>query len=80
VNLYDLGLIYAVEVDADGNVQIRMTLTTPGCPVAGTLPNQIKRTVESTPGVRSARVQLVWDPPWTKSRMSEAALLELGLL
>lgn len=80
VNLYDLGLIYAIDVDADFNVKIQMTLTAPACPVAGTLPGEVERKVASVPGVESARVELVWSPPWGKDRMSEAALLELGLL
>lgn len=80
VNLYDLGLIYDIAVDADFNVKIQMTLTAPGCPVAGTLPGQVERRVAETPGVESAKVELVWSPPWDKSRMSEAAMLELGLL
>lgn len=80
VNLYDLGLIYAIDVDTDFNVMVKMTLTAPGCPVAGTLPGEVERKVASTPGVNNAKVELVWSPPWDKSRMSESALLELGLL
>ncbi|HQY88330.1 MAG TPA: iron-sulfur cluster assembly protein, partial [Tepidisphaeraceae bacterium] len=79
-NIFDLGLIYKVDVDADFNVAIQMTLTAPACPVAGTLPGEIQRKVSSVPGVESAKVELVWDPPWSKDRMSESALLELGLL
>jgi FeS assembly SUF system protein len=80
VNLYDLGLIYRIDVSPDFNVKIDMTLTAPACPVAATLPGEVQRRVEAVPGVNSAAVQLVWDPPWNRDRMSEAALLELGLL
>ena len=80
VNIYDLGLIYAIEVSPDDRVQIKMTLTAPGCPVAGSIVAEVERRVEDVDEVRSAAVELVWDPPWTKERMSEAALLELGLL
>jgi FeS assembly SUF system protein len=80
VNIYDLGLIYALDVDADGRVDIRMTLTAPGCPVAQTFPTQVEQTVAEVEGVSSAHVEIVWDPPWDQSRMSEAARLELGLV
>lgn len=80
VSIYDLGLIYALEISAAGEVSIRMTLTAPSCPVAGSLPGEVQRKVAVIPGVTSARVDLVWDPPWTRDRMSEAAQLELGLL
>ncbi|MCX7355113.1 MAG: DUF59 domain-containing protein [Alphaproteobacteria bacterium] len=80
VNIYDLGLIYSVGVDAKGKVWIDMTLTAPGCPVAGTLPGEVEERVKMTPGVMDAKVNLVWDPPWDQSRMSEAAKLELGLI
>ncbi len=80
VNLYDLGLIYDIAVDADFNVKIQMTLTAPACPVAGTLPGEVERRIAGVPGVESAKVELVWSPPWDRSRMSESALLELGLL
>lgn len=80
VNLYDLGLIYGIDIDDKLNVHIRMTLTTPGCPVAGTLPGEIQQKVRLGTGAPDVKVELVWDPPWTKERMSEAALLELGLL
>jgi FeS assembly SUF system protein len=79
VNVYDLGLIYELKVDAAGAVRIRMTLTTPACPVAGALPADVKAKVLAVPGVTSADVELVWDPPWDKSRMSEAAQLQLGI-
>ena len=80
VNIYDLGLIYAVDVSPDDRVQIKMTLTAPGCPVAGSIVAEVERRVENIDEVRSATVELVWDPPWSKEKMSEAALLELGLL
>ena len=81
VNIYELGLIYSVDVDeATSSVYVQMTLTAPGCPVAGTLPGDVQRKIEAIPEVPRAVVELVWDPPWTKDRMSEAALLELGLL
>jgi FeS assembly SUF system protein len=79
VNIYDLGLIYDMKIDAAGKVQIRMTLTTPACPVAGSLPGEVKSRVLAVPGVTAADVELVWDPPWDKSRMSEEAALQLGL-
>jgi FeS assembly SUF system protein len=80
VNIYDLGLIYELNVDPAGAVYVRMTLTSPGCPVADSLVHDVESKVKAVPGVTSARVELVWEPPWDKSRMSEGALLELGLL
>ncbi len=80
VNLYDLGLIYRLELGADGIVEVDMTLTSPGCPVAGGMPRLVTEAVKSVDGVHDARVKLVWDPPWTQERMSEEALLQLGLL
>ena len=81
VNIYDLGLIYRVEVDeSSGQVDIEMTLTAPGCPVAQTFPGQVECAVGCIPGVERAKVDLVWDPPWSQDRMSEAARLELGML
>ena len=79
VNIYELGLIYDCTVDVDGNVAIRMTLTAPNCPVAGTLPGDVERAVHAVPGVMSVKLELVFDPPWTKARMSEAAKLALGI-
>jgi cysteine desulfurase/selenocysteine lyase len=79
VNIYDLGLIYRIDIDAKNNVKVRMTLTTPACPVAGSLPGTIEQKIESIPQVASADIELVWEPPWDKSRMSEAAMLDLGL-
>ncbi|MFN0042935.1 MAG: SUF system Fe-S cluster assembly protein [Alphaproteobacteria bacterium] len=80
VNIFDLGLIYRVGVDAEGRVWVDMTLTAPACPVAGTLPGEVEERIKLTPGVMDAKVNLVWDPPWDQSRMSEAAKLELGLI
>ena len=79
VNIYELGLIYDCTTDVDGNVAIRMTLTAPNCPVAGTLPGDVERAVRAVPGVMSVKLELVFDPPWTKARMSEAAKLALGI-
>lgn len=79
-NIYDLGLIYAIDRVGADDVAIRMTLTAPGCPVAGTMPGMVKQAVESAEGIGQCDVELVWDPPWDKSRMSDAAQLELGLL
>ena len=80
VNIYDLGLIYDIDVDPEDRVHVRMTLTAPGCPVAGTLPPQIEQQIEAIPQVRSATVELVWEPQWTKDMMSDAAQLQLGLM
>jgi FeS assembly SUF system protein len=80
VNIYDLGLIYRLDVDSQGVVVVEMTLTSPACPVAGSLPYQVGDVIDSVPGVTEATVRLVWDPPWTQERMSEEALLTLGLL
>jgi FeS assembly SUF system protein len=79
VNIYELGLIYDLKVDPAGAVSIRMTLTSPACPVAGALPGEVQSRVQSVPGVSSAKVELVWEPPWEMSRMSEEARLQLGL-
>mgnify|MGYP001549950271 FL=1 len=80
VNIYDLGLIYDLEIAGDGQVGIRMTLTAPACPVAGTMPGMVEEAVRGVEGVSGATVELVWDPPWSTERMSEEAKLELGLL
>jgi FeS assembly SUF system protein len=79
VNILELGLIYDVLVDANGVAGIRMTLTAPGCPAAQSLPVEVARKVKAVEGVTDARVDVVWDPPWTKDRMSDAAKLQLGL-
>ena len=79
VNIYELGLIYDIAVASDGLVVIRMTLTAPGCPAAVTLPAEVQGKVKSIEGVTDARVDIVWEPPWDKDRMSEAAKLQLGI-
>ena len=79
VNIKELGLIYDVLVDKDARVGIRMTLTAPACPAAQSLPVEVKQKAEAVPGVASAKVEIVWDPPWDKDRMSDAAKLQLGL-
>ena len=80
VNIYDLGLIYGVEIDADAHAVVSMTLTTPHCPVAESMPGEIELRVSAVPGVRDAEVNLVWDPPWDPAKMSDEAKLELGML
>ena len=79
VNIYELGLIYGVSENAEGRVDIRMTLTAPNCPVAGSLPADVERAVRAVPGVTDVKLELTFDPPWTKDRMSDAAKLALGL-
>lgn len=78
VNVYDLGLIYDLKVDEAGQAFIRMTLTAPNCPVAGSLPAEVEKKVRAVPGITGSRLELVFDPPWDRSRMSEAAKLALG--
>ncbi|WER49046.1 SUF system Fe-S cluster assembly protein [Cupriavidus sp. WKF15] len=81
VNIYDLGLVYQLSADeASGKVGIRMTLTAPGCPVAQAFPSVVQEAVMEASGVNEVEVELVWDPPWSRARMSEAARLELGLI
>lgn len=80
VDIYELGLIYNVDISDDGDATITMTLTTPHCPVAESLPNEVELRVLSVPGIRDAVVNLVWDPPWDPSKMSDEARLELGML
>lgn len=80
VNIYDLGLIYEVEVSTEGDAVVTMTLTTPHCPVAESMPGDVETQVRGVEGVASARVDLVWDPPWDPSRMTEEAQLELGFI
>ena len=80
VDIYELGLIYDVEITEDGDATITMTLTTPHCPVAESLPNEVELRVLSVPGIRDAVVNVVWDPPWDPSKMSDEARLELGML
>jgi FeS assembly SUF system protein len=79
VNIKELGLIYDVLVDKDGRVGVRMTLTAPACPAAQSLPVEVKQKAAGVPGVTQAKVEIVWDPPWDKDRMSDAAKLQLGL-
>lgn len=79
VNIYDLGLIYGLEIDDLGQVEISMTLTAPGCPVAQSFPAQVEAAVALVEGVSRAHVELVWDPPWDQSRLDDAARLQLGL-
>ena len=80
VNIYDLGLIYGVDVSDEADVTVTMTLTTPHCPVAETMPGEIELRVGSVPGVRDAEVNVTWDPPWDPAKMSDEARLELGML
>jgi FeS assembly SUF system protein len=80
VNIYDLGLVYELDLDEEGRVLIRMTLTAPGCPVAETFPGTVESRLYGVPGVSEVRVELVWDPPWTRDKLSEEAKLQLGLL
>ena len=79
VDIYELGLIYDIAVDDAGDVRVEMTLTAPACPAAGALPGEVELRVSQVPGVRAAKVDVVWEPPWSKDRMSEAAKLQLGL-
>ena len=79
VNIYDLGLIYKIEVNDKNNVNIDMTLTSPNCPVAESLPNEVKENIKKVEGVSDVNLNLVWEPPWDKDKMSEAAKLELNL-
>lgn len=80
INIHELGLIYGIAIEEAGVVKIRMTLTSPMCPVAGSLPPEIERKVQAMPGVTSASVELVWEPPWNPGMMTEAAKLELGMM
>lgn len=79
VNIYELGLIYGLDVDEGGRARVTMTLTAPNCPVAGTLPGEVERAVRAVPGVSDVTLELTFDPPWSKDRMSEAAKLALGI-
>jgi FeS assembly SUF system protein len=80
VNIYELGLIYDIDVDSSSNVLVRMTLTAPACPAAQTIPVDVERRIREVSGVKDVKVDVVWDPPWTRDRMSEAAKLTLGML
>ena len=79
VNIYELGLIYDIQIEKDNSVKVKMTLTTPNCPVAESLPKEVKDSIMELPEVDKVDLELVWDPPWNKSMMSEAAKLELNL-
>lgn len=79
VNIYDLGLIYDIQIDDQSDVSVDMTLTSPACPVAGSLPGQVECAIKAVEGVHDANVKLVWDPPWGQDRMSDEAKLALGL-
>lgn len=79
VNIYDLGLIYEVEINQQAEVYVKMTLTAPACPVAGILPGQVEAAIKAVDGIRNAHVELVWDPPWSQERMSDEARLTLGM-
>src|SRR5215210_514879 len=80
VNIYELGLVYDIDVDSDANVLVRMTLTAPACPSAQTIPLDVERRIREVEGLKDVKVEVVWDPPWTKDRMSDAAKLTLGML
>ncbi len=80
VNLYDLGLIYDLEIGAEGQVEVRMTLTSPNCPVADALPAQVRSAVQAVQGVTEAKVEVVWQPPWTSEMMSEDARMQLDMM
>jgi len=80
VNIYELGLIYTMEVDSSLNVQVRMTLTAPACPAAQTIPIDVERRIREVPGINDVKVAVIWDPPWTRDKMSDAAKLTLGML
>ena len=80
VDIYELGLIYDLNIDDGGNVGVKMTLTAPGCPVAGSMPDMVKEALERIESIGKVDVELVWDPPWDKDRMSEAAQLTLGMI
>jgi FeS assembly SUF system protein len=79
VNIYELGLIYGLDVDDAGRASVRMTLTAPNCPVAGTLPGEVERAIRGVSGITDVKLELTFDPPWSKDRMSEAAKLALGI-
>ena len=79
VNIYELGLIYKIDVDEKNNVNIDMTLTSPNCPVAESLPNDVKEKIKKIEGVSDVKLEIVWEPPWTNDKMSEAAKLEVNL-
>ena len=79
VNIYELGLIYAINLGQENTVEVKMTLTSPACPAAGSLPSMVQAKVKAVPGVTACKVEVVWEPPWDPSRMTEAAKLQLGI-
>ena len=80
VDIFELGLIYEIAIDDEANIKIKMTLTSPMCPVAGTLPGEVRQKVKAVPNVNDVKLELVWDPPWDKDMMSDVAKVELGFL
>lgn len=80
VNIYELGLVYGIEISPQQQVAVRMTLTSPACPVAGSMPPEIEAKIKGVPGVKDAKVEVVWDPPWTPEKMTEAAKLMLNMM
>ena len=80
VNIYELGLIYEVKVEITGSVHVQMTLTSPNCPVAGSLPGDVEKKIKTVPGIKEVKVELVWEPTWGPDKMSEAAKLQLGII
>ncbi len=80
VDIYELGLIYNISIDENKKAHVKMTLTSPGCPVAGTLPGEVEEKIRSVEGISEAEVEVVWDPPWTPEMMSDEARLELGFM
>ena len=80
VNIYELGLVYGIEISDSADVRIEMTLTAPNCPVAASLPLEVESKLNATEGVKSAMVELTWDPPWNPEKMSESARLQLGMI
>jgi FeS assembly SUF system protein len=80
VDIYELGLVYGIDIDDEGQVNIAMTLTSPSCPVAETLPPEVEQKVAGVDGINGCKVEITWDPPWDKSMMSQEAMLELGFL
>ena len=79
VDIFELGLIYEIKIDNEENVNIKMTLTSPACPVAGSLPGEVELKIKSVPGVNSVKIELVWNPPWDRDMMSDVAKVELGM-
>jgi FeS assembly SUF system protein len=80
VNIFELGLIYEIAIDDNANVEVKMTLTSPACPVAGSLPGEVEYRIRDIPEVNDVKIQLVWNPPWDKDMMSDVAKLELGMM